>query len=95
MLNISIFRFNKLLPIAVFLLLGSITVVLWQDYTEHDEEIMLRHTETTVGQIHMRLKDFMEERLSSLEVLADRWVERRPPDFSYTRYRRTKLCRKG
>ena len=87
MLNISIFRFNKLLPIAVFLLLGGITVVLWQDHAEHDEEIMLRHTETTAEQIHMRLKDFMEERLSSLEVLADRWVERRPPDFSYTRYR--------
>ena len=78
---------NIILPLIIFLCLSSITVVLWQDYTEHDEEIMLRHTETTLGQIHMRLEDFMEERLSSLEVLADRWVERRPPDFSYTRYR--------
>jgi sensor domain CHASE-containing protein len=48
---------------------------------------MRRHTETTAEQIHMRLEDFIEERLSSLEVLADRWVERRPPDFSYARYR--------
>ena len=78
---------NIILPLIIFLCLSGITVVLWQDYTEHDEEIMLRHTETTVEQIHMRLEDFMEERLSSLEVLADRWVERRPPDFSYTRYR--------
>jgi PAS domain S-box-containing protein len=78
---------NIILPLIIFLCLSGLTVVLWQDYTEHDEEIMLRHTETTVEQIHMRLEDFMEERLSSLEVLADRWVERRPPDFSYTRYR--------
>ena len=78
---------NIILPLIIFLCLSGITVVLWQDYTEHDEEIMRRHTETTAQQIHMRLKDFMEERLSSLEVLADRWVERRPPDFSYTRYR--------
>ncbi|MDL1980184.1 MAG: ATP-binding protein [Deltaproteobacteria bacterium] len=78
---------NIILPLIIFLCLSSITVVLWQDHTERDEEIMLRHTETAVEQIHMRLEDFMEERLSSLEVLADRWVERRPPDFSYTRYR--------
>lgn len=38
-------------------------------------------------QVRVRLEDFMEERLSSLEVLVARWVERRPPDFSYTRYR--------
>ena len=78
---------NIILPLIIFLCLSGISVVLWQDYTERDEEIMLRHTETTAELIHMRLKDFMEERLSSLEVLADRWVERRPPDFSYTRYR--------
>ncbi len=78
---------NIILPIVIFLCLGTLTVVLWQDYTEHDEKIMLRHTETTAEQIRMRIEDFMEERLSSLEVLVDRWVERRPPDFSYTRYR--------
>ena len=78
---------NIILPLIIFLCLSGLTVVLWQDYTEHDEEIMRRHTETTAEQIHMRLEDFIEERLSSLEVLADRWVERRPPDFSYTRYR--------
>ncbi len=78
---------NIILPLIIFLCLSSITVVLWRDYTEHDKEIMRRHTETTAQQIHMRLEDFMEERLSSLEVLVDRWVERRPPDFSYTRYR--------
>ena len=78
---------NIIFPLIIFLCLSGLTVVLWQDYTEHDEEIMRRHTETTAEQIHMRLEDFMEERLSSLEVLADRWVERRPPDFSYARYR--------
>ena len=78
---------NIIFPLIIFLCLSGLTVVLWQDYTEHDEEIMRRHTETTAEQIHMRLEDFMEERLSSLEVLVDRWVERRPPDFSYARYR--------
>jgi PAS domain S-box-containing protein len=78
---------NIIFPLIIFLCLSVITIVLWHDYTELDEEIMRRHTETMVEQIHMRLEDFMEERLSSLEVLVDRWVERRPPDFSYTRYR--------
>lgn len=48
---------------------------------------MRRHTQSTAEQMRMRLQDFMEERLSSLQVLVDRWIERRPPDFSYTRYR--------
>jgi sensor domain CHASE-containing protein len=78
---------NIILPLIIFLCLSGISVVLWLDHAEHDEEIMRRHTETTLEQIHVRLKDFMEERLSSLEVLVERWVERRPPDFSYTRYR--------
>jgi PAS domain S-box-containing protein len=77
---------NIIIPLIIFLSLSGLTVVLWQHYTEHDE-MMRRHTETTAEQLRMRLEDFMEERLTSIEVLVDRWVERRPPDFSYTRYR--------
>ena len=86
MLNISIFRFNKLLPIAVFLLLGGITVVLWQDHIEHDEEIMLRHIETSSDQIRIRVEGLMNARIAALKLFADRWIERIPHDFSQKRF---------
>lgn len=78
---------NIILPLVIFLTLSSITIILWQQYINHDEEIMRRHTQAMAEQVRVRLEDFMEERFSSLEVLVERWVERRPPDFSYTRYR--------
>ena len=86
MLNISIFRFNKLLAIAVFLLLGGITVVLWQDHIERDEEIMLRHTETSSDQIRIRVEGLMNARIAALKLFADRWIERIPHDFSQKRF---------
>ncbi|MEA1901503.1 MAG: ATP-binding protein [Thermodesulfobacteriota bacterium] len=86
MLNISIFSFNKLLPIAVFLLLGSITVALWQDHTKRDEKILLRHTETSSDQIRIRVEGLMSARIAALKLFADRWIERIPHDFSQKRF---------
>lgn len=77
---------NVILPLVIFLTLSSLSIILWQQYVNHDEEIMRRHTQAMAEQVRLRLEDFMEERFSSLEVLVERWVERRPPDFSYTRY---------
>ena len=75
------------LPLVVFVTLSIITIALCHQYAEHDEEIIRRHTQSTAERIRVRIQDFIEERLSSLEVLVDRWVERTPPDFSYRRYR--------
>jgi signal transduction histidine kinase len=78
---------NIILPLMVFLCLSGFTIILWRHYEAHLEEMRHKHIETTAGQIQLRMEDFLEERLSSLEVIAARWVERRPSDFSYTRYR--------
>mgnify|MGYP000067659270 CR=1 FL=1 len=77
---------KRLLPVAVFLLLGSITVMLCRSHTAHRRQLLLRHTETATGQFGIRLGEFIEARLASLEVLAKRWVHRQPPDFSYGRF---------
>lgn len=69
---------NIVLPLVVFVTLSIITIVLCHQYAEHDEEIIRRHTQSTAERIRVRIQDFIEERLSSLEVLVDRWVERTP-----------------
>ncbi len=81
-----IFYFKKLVPIVAFLLFGSITVALWQNQNSHRRELIFRHTETSAQQIRIRVEGMMNARLASFELLAERWVERRPPDFSQKRF---------
>lgn len=80
------FRFRKFLPFAAFLLFGSIAVLLWQNQARHDREIVFRHTETSAEQIRIRIEGMMNARMSALKLLAERWVERVPPDFSRKRF---------
>ena len=42
--------------------------------------------ETSSEQIRIRVEGLMRVRMASLELLADRWVERTPPDFSQRRF---------
>ena len=42
--------------------------------------------ETSSEQIRIRVEGLMRARMASLELLADRWVERTPPDFSQKRF---------
>lgn len=79
-------HFRKFLPLAAFLLFGSITVILWQNQNKHERELVFRYTETSSEQIRIRIQGLMSARMASLEVLADRWVERIPPDFSRKRF---------
>ncbi len=81
-----IFHFKKLFPIVAFLLFGGITVALWQNQNSHRRELIFRHTETSAQQIRIRVEDLMNTRMASLELLAGRWVERKPPDFSQKRF---------
>jgi len=79
-------NFKRLFPLAAFLLFGSIAVMVWQNQNSHQRELVLRHAETTAEQIRIRIKGFMMARMASIEILAQRWVERRPPDFSHQRF---------
>lgn len=42
--------------------------------------------ETSSEQIRIRVEGLMNARMASLELLAERWVERTPPDFSQKRF---------
>ena len=46
----------------------------------------MRYTETSAEQIRIRVEGLMKTRMASLELLAERWVERTPPDFSRERF---------
>ena len=77
---------KKLSPFFAFLIFGSISVLLWQNQNRHEHELVLRHTETSSQLIRTRVEGLMKVRMASLELLAERWIERVPPDFSQTRF---------
>ena len=77
---------KKLAPFFAFLIFGSISMFLWQNQNRHERELVRRHTETSSEQIRTRIEGLMNARMASLESLAERWVERVPPDFSQTRF---------
>ena len=77
---------KKLSPFIAFLIFGSITVLLWQNQNRYERELVRRHTETSSKQIRSRIENLMRARMASLELLAERWVGRIPPDFSRMRF---------
>jgi signal transduction histidine kinase len=77
---------KKLSPLVAFLIFGSISVFLWQNQNSYERELVFRHTETSSRQVRSRIENLMHARMASLELLAERWVERVPPDFSQTRF---------
>ncbi len=82
--NLSDFR--KLIPFVVFLVFAGIAMTVWQNQNRHQLKLLLRHTETSADQVRIRIEGLMKARMASLEILAQRWVERMPPDFSKQRF---------
>jgi signal transduction histidine kinase len=78
---------NKLLiPFMAFVLLGSVALLVWQHQNNRDRELVKRYVETSAEQVRIRVEGLMNSNLSSLELMADRWVERQPPDFRRQRF---------
>ncbi len=75
-----------LLPLIAFLLFGSLAVGLWQDQNDHEREMVVRHAETSADQLRIRIEGLMNARIASLKLMADRYVERLPFDFSEQRF---------
>ena len=84
--NNPMVHLRKLTPFVAFLIFGGISVLLWQNQNRHERELVRRHTETSSEQIRIRIEGLMNARMASLESLAERWVERNPPDFSQNRF---------
>ena len=70
----------------IFLVFAGISVMLWLNQTRHTRKQILRHTEMTAEQIRIRVEGLMRARMASLKLLAERWVERMPPDYSRQRF---------
>ena len=79
-------RLHTLLPAATLLLFGVIALLLWEHQNRHDRELVQRYVETSVEQVRIRIEGLMNARLASLELMAERWVERKPPNFSRQRF---------
>lgn len=77
---------KRTLPTFAFLLLGGVSVALWQEQIHHERQLLQRHTETAIEQLRARIEAIIRSRLAAIELLADRWVERYPSDFSHERF---------
>jgi len=71
---------------VAFFVFGGITLLLWQKQTGYERSRLFRHTESIAEQIRIRVEGLMNARIASLELLAERWVGRRPADFSQERF---------
>jgi signal transduction histidine kinase len=79
-------RFIKFLPLAAFFFFGSMGWLLWENQNLHHRELILRQTQSASEQIAIRIEGMMAARMACLELLAERWTERVPPDFSKKRF---------
>jgi signal transduction histidine kinase len=77
---------KRVLPVISFVVFGSMAVALWQNQNSHDREMVLRHAQTSAEQFCVRIEGLMSARIASLKLIADRWVEREPSDFSEQRF---------
>ena len=75
---------KRILSLVVFLLLAGITALIVNNQIINHKELVHQHTNTAAEQVCIRLEEFIEARLSALEVMAERWVQR--PDFSKKRF---------
>lgn len=77
-------KLKKVLPLVVFLLFSGMTIIIVNNQIKHQQKLVHRHTITAAEHVSIRLENFMDTRLSALEVLAKRWVQR--PEFTRKRF---------
>ncbi len=75
---------RKILPLAVFFLFVGITAIIVNNQIKNQQELVHEHTNTAAEQVCIRIEEFVEARLSALEVMRKRWVQR--PDFTQKRF---------
>lgn len=82
----KILRFKKSLAIVIFLLCCCVSLALWQNQNIIQHNMILQQTEASAEQIQIRTEGMMDTRVASMDLLAQRWVDRKPPDFSRQRF---------
>ncbi len=82
----KILNYKKSLSVAVFLFCCAISLFLWQTQNTYNRNLIMHQTEASAEQIQIRIEGVMDARIASLDLLAQRWVDRTPPDFSKERF---------
>lgn len=77
---------RRLFPILIFIFLGAVTVALLRVQIGYERQLILHSVESSAEQARIRIRGVIGSRISTLELLADRWVDRNPPDFSRRRF---------
>ncbi len=82
----KILRYKKSLSILIFLLCCCTSIALWQNQNKHDRNLIMQQTNASAEQIQIRIEGMMSARIASLDLIAQRWVDRNPPDFTKQRF---------
>lgn len=82
----KILSYKKSLSILIFLLCFCMSIFLWQNQNKYDRTLIMHQTNASAEQIQIRIEGMMTSRIASLDLLARRWVDRSPPDFSKQRF---------
>lgn len=77
---------RKISPILVFIFFAAVTIALWRAQVSHEHQLILRHVESSAELAGIRLKSIMDGHVATLELMADRWVDKNLHDFSRRRF---------
>ncbi|MBL0732639.1 MAG: GHKL domain-containing protein [Desulfosarcina sp.] len=84
--KISISSLKKLLPAIVFCLFAYGSYICWNIQKNHKHELILGYTKSFAEQIRICMEDLMQTNMAVMAIFANRWVEKRPADFSRDRF---------
>jgi PAS domain S-box-containing protein len=77
---------GRLIPIVIFLVLASITGIVWRQVVKNQRELLKRHTDDVSQQAARRLELFFDFRMAAMRLFARRWSTHEARDFSRTRF---------
>ena len=58
---------NRAVPSITFLMLSVITLGLWQSQISHRRELLLKHAETSIEQLKVRIEGIMKGNVAAAE----------------------------
>ena len=76
------------IPIAIFIVMAWVTVLVWHLQVEHRRDVVERHTQDIGAQAAVRLQIFVESHLRSAHIFTRGWSTDETGDFSYRRFER-------
>jgi signal transduction histidine kinase len=82
----SVFKRRTLVPVAVFVAVATLTLLVWRQQVDYRKSLLVRHTEDVCAQASRRLEVFVESHLRVASIFARRWSTHEGHDFSRKRF---------